>query len=303
MDGISDRAFRQIIKGCCPPDLFFTEFTNVDGLNSVGVENTKDRLIHPKTENNLIAQLWGLKPENFYKTARAISNQKYGQFLGIDLNMGCPDKTVTKNGACSALINNRELAKEIIEQTKKGLSKGLTISVKTRLGYNQVDLTWIEFLLNQKLDYLIIHARTKKELSKVPAHYQYFTDIIKLRDKINIQTKIIANGDILNYRQGIDLAKKYNLDGIMIGRGLFQDPFAFSPISPWTKYSVNQKIELFKKHINLFEKYWEGKKPIVLLNKFCKIYISNFSGSKDIRQDLMESKSVTELKTKLDKLL
>ncbi len=303
MDGITDRVFRQIIKTCYPPDLFFTEFTNVDGLNSSAEEIIKDRLIHQENESNLVAQLWGLKPENFYKTAKNISNQRYGKFVGIDLNMGCPDKTVTKNGACSALINNRELAKEIIKQTKKGMNKDLSISVKTRLGYNQVDLSWIEFLLSQKIDYLTIHARTKKEMSKVPAHYQYFADIIKLRDKIYKKTKIIANGDILNYKQGINLIKKYKLDGVMIGRGILQDPFGFSPNSPWESYATNQKIKLFQKHINLFEKYWKDKKPIVLLNKFCKVYINNFDGAKDIRLNLMKSNTSTELKSNLKKIL
>src|ERR1700722_1615521 len=167
MDDVTDTVFRQVIASLAPPDLFFTEFTNVDGLQSPGRDKVKLKLQHTNDEQPLIAQLWGVNPDNFNKSAQEIVKGVYGQFAGIDLNMGCPVKDIIKNGACSALMNNRELAAEIIKATKDGSDGKLPISVKTRLGFKEVDLSWHEFLLNQGLDMLIVHGRTKSEMSKV----------------------------------------------------------------------------------------------------------------------------------------
>src|SRR5690606_23746759 len=153
-------------------------------------------------------------------------------FVGIDLNMGCPAKSEVQNGACSALIKNRPLAEEIIRATKKGAGS-LPVSVKTRLGFSEVDLTWLEFLLGFDLDILTVHGRTRKEMSKVPAHWDLIGEVRKIRDRLGKTTKIIGNGDVLTREQGEELAGRYGLDGIMIGRGVFQDPYVFSQGSPW----------------------------------------------------------------------
>jgi tRNA-dihydrouridine synthase len=158
MDDVTDTVFRQIVAGCAPPDLYFTEFVNVDGLQSPGRPKLMKKLRFSAAEQPLIAQIWGKEPENFRKTAAELVDMG---FAGVDLNMGCPEKTVVKNGCCSALINNPELAAEIIQATKEGVAGRVPVSVKTRIGFNTIDLTWIEFLLGQGLDMLTIHGRTR----------------------------------------------------------------------------------------------------------------------------------------------
>src|SRR4051812_4263303 len=224
MDDVTDTVFRQIIAGCAKPDLFFTEFVNVDGLQSPGREHLLHKLKLEDKEKPIIAQLWGLNPENFYKTTKDLIEMGYS---GVDLNMGCPVKTVIKNGACAALINNRELAGEIIDATKEAAGDTLPVSVKTRVGFTTVDTGWIEYLLNKKiLNMLSIHGRTAKQLSAVPADWTLIGRAAELRNSLSPSTLIVGNGDVMNRAQGEALAKKYKLDGAMIGRGIFHDPFA-----------------------------------------------------------------------------
>src|SRR6266705_1083492 len=165
MDDVTDSVFRQIVAACSPPDLFFTEFVNVDGLQSAGRERLLKRIQFTPSEQPLVAQIWGKKPENYRKTAKELVELG---FAGIDINMGCPDKTVVTNGCCSALINNRELALEIIRATQEGADGKVPVSVKTRLGFNEVDLSWHELLLQQNLSMLSVHGRTRKHMSAVP---------------------------------------------------------------------------------------------------------------------------------------
>lgn len=296
MDDVTDTVFRQLIATTAPPDLFFTEFVNVDALQSAGRQATLTRLQYETTEKPLIAQIWGKTPENYFKSAKDIAEMG---FDGVDINMGCPAKDVCANGCCSALINNRELALEIIQATKEG-SGSLPVSVKTRLGFNEIDYSWHELLLKQKLNALSIHGRTKKQMSKVPADWAAIGHIRKLRDAISPATKIIGNGDVITRQQGEALAAQYKLDGVMLGRGIFTDPFVFDKESPWQTMSAEQKKQLYTKHVKLFAKTWKNnEKPVVVLNKFCKIYINGFDGAKEMREKLMAAKSTDEL---LDKL-
>lgn len=293
MDDVTDTVFRQIIADCSPPDLFMTEFVNVDGLQSPGRDKLLKKLQFTKNERPIVAQIWGKIPQNFYQTAKELVEMG---FDGIDINMGCPDKTVIKNGCCVALVDNRDLAGEIIKAVKKGANGKIPVSVKTRLGLNEVDLSWHEFLLSQKLDALIIHGRTAKQMSSVPANWDLIGEVRKLRDKLATETLVIGNGDVMSRQQGLDLAKKYQLDGVMIGRGLFNDPFAFAQNSPWPQYTPSQKLDLYKKHVELFAKTWaEGERKIYTLNKFCKIYVNGFDGAKELRESLMKAASAEEL--------
>lgn len=293
MDDVTDTVFRRLVAGCAPPDLYFTEFVNVDGLQSPGRTALLKKLQFTAGERPLIAQIWGKVPENYHKTAQELVAMG---FDGIDINMGCPVKTVIKNGCCSALIDNRELAQEIIAATKQGAAGRLAVSVKTRLGLREIDLTWHEFLLAQGLDALTIHGRTVKHMSDVPADWDTIAKIRELRDKIFPKTKIIGNGDVLTRRQGLALTGKQGVDGVMIGRGVFQDPFVFAEDSPWADYSKAQKIALYKKHIELFAATWEhDARPVRTLNRFCKIYISGFDDAKELREQLMAARNTTEL--------
>ncbi len=293
MDDVTDTVFRQTVADCARPDLFFTEFVNVDGLQSPGREKLIKKLRFTNKEQPLIAQIWGKDPENYYKTAQELVDMG---FAGIDINMGCPDRAVLKNGCCSALINNRELAAKIIRATQAGSAGRAPVSVKTRLGFNSVDLTWPEFLLRQNLNMLTIHGRTAKQLSEVPASWDLIGQVRELRDRLTPGTLIIGNGDVLNRDQGLALAEQYKVDGIMIGRGVFHDPFVFSGHSPWADSNKTQRVELFAKHVKLFAKTWKNnERNVATLNKFCKIYINNFDGAKELREQLMQAKNPGEL--------
>jgi tRNA-dihydrouridine synthase len=220
---------------------------------------------------------------------------------GIDLNFGCPDKNVVRNGACSAFIlpENRAAALEIIQATKAGAGT-LPVSVKTRLGFDKVDLSWHELLLQQDIRALTIHGRTKKQMSKVPADWDVIADIRARRDKLAPHTRIIGNGDVESRTQGLALAEKHQLDGIMIGRGVFHDPFVFADSSPWDGYSKLQRIELYRRHVELFAATWQpGERKIHTLNKFCKIYINGFDGAKELREQLMNAQNIDGLLTTL----
>lgn len=292
MDDVTDSVFRRMVASTAAPDLYFTEFVNVDGLQSPGRQHLLKKLQHTAAERPLVAQLWGKNPENFRKTAAELADMG---FAGVDLNMGCPAKSEVNNGTCSALIQNRSLAVEIIKATQEGAGS-LPVSVKTRLGFSAVDMTWPELLLQQKLSMVTIHGRTRKEMSKVPAHWDLIGQVREIRDSLMLNTLIVGNGDVRDRQHGMELAKTHKLDGIMIGRGIFTDPFAFAANSPWDNYDREQRIAIFKHHVELFAETWQhNERPIHTLNKFCKIYISGFDGAKEMREQLMNATSTDEL--------
>jgi tRNA-dihydrouridine synthase len=293
MDDVTDTVFRQIVGSCAAPDLYFTEFVNVDGLQSPGRPKLLKRLAYTQQEQPLIAQIWGINPDNFYKTAQELVTMGYA---GIDLNMGCPDKTVVKNGACSALITNPDLAVETIKATQAGAAGKIPVSVKTRLGFNVVDFSWHELLLRQNLQMLTVHGRTRSEMSKVPAHWDDIGHIRELRDEIAPGTLLVGNGDVTSYQQAHTLAAHYKLDGIMIGRGIFGDPFVFAQHNPWPDHTPEQRITLYQRHVQLFASTWKnGERPVPTLNKFCKVYINGFDGAKELREKLMAARTTEEL--------
>lgn len=297
MDDVTDTVFRRIVASCAKPDLFFTEFVNVDGLQSPGREKLLPRLALIDEPYPVVAQIWGKNPDNFYKTTKDIVRMG---FAGVDINFGCPDRTVVRNNTCSAMIKpeNRDLAVEIIKAVQKGAAGKIPVSVKTRLGFDRVDNSWHELLLQQKLDMLSIHVRTVKEMSKVPAHWDELKAIVELRDKISPSTKIIINGDIPNYSKGLEVIKSTGADGAMIGRGIFADPYAFAKKSPWPEMTRNEKLSLFKKHIELFAKTWtHGERRFETIKKFVKIYTCGIEDASELRDKIMHCTSPDELLT------
>lgn len=312
MDDVTDTVFRQIVLSTAAPDLFFTEFVNVDGLMSPGRGKLLKKLRFVSEERSLIAQLWGLKPENFRSVAEQIADGTIARelglpagcnFVGVDLNMGCPAKSEVQNGACSALIRteNRQLASDIIEATREGLGGRLPLSVKTRLGFNEVDMSWFEFLLGKDLAMLTVHGRTRKEMSKVPARWNLIGEVAKLRDKLAPQTLLVGNGDVMDRAQGEELAAQYGLDGIMIGRGIFHDPYAFAKNSPWEAKTKAERLALYHRQVALFAETWQDReRNIKTLNRFCKVYINGFDGAKELREQLMAAEDTTALLTLLD---
>lgn len=294
MDDVTDTVFRRLLAEYCePPDIFFTEFVNVDALQSAGRTSALRRLKFTSSERPLIAQIWGKQPENFYKTASELVEMG---FSGVDINMGCPDKSVVKNGCGGGMIQYPERALEVINATRDGLAGKLPLSVKTRIGFSSYDPAWIEELLKQKLNMLSIHFRTVKEMSKVPAHWELAPQIVALKNELSPDTLLVGNGDVASYEQAVSYAEKYSIDGVMIGRGVFHDPFVFKESSPWENMSPSSKLDLFKSHVTLFESSWRpGEKPLAPLNKFCKIYINGFASAKEYREKLMSCISTEEL--------
>ncbi len=306
MEGGTDTVFRQIVISCGKPDVVFTEFTNVEGLLSKGKDEVGKRLVYSQSEHPIVAQIWGNHPEAFYSAAKLIAGMG---FDGIDINMGCPERSVVAHGSCAALIQNPALAAQIIKATKKGAGS-LPVSVKTRIGFETIETEeWIGFLFSQNLDALTVHFRTQKEMSLVPAHWEEAEKIVKLRNKISPSTIIIGNGDVESKVQGRQLAEKYGLDGIMIGRGAFHSPYVFNEAIDFEKQTMEEKIKLLKRHLNLFEETWKNIHPISEysyakryppLKRYFKIYLQGFAGASQLRERLMFTKNIEEARKILE---
>lgn len=295
MEDVTDTVFRQMIIRAGRPDVFFTEFTNADGMCSRGKDKVGKRLIYSKNEHPIVAQLWGSKPENFKKTAELIKEMG---FDGIDINMGCPEKSVIKKGLGGALIDNQPLAKEIILATKEGAGQ-LPISIKTRIGVKKIQTEeWIKFLLEFNLDCLTVHGRTVAEMSESPTHWDEIGKVVKLRNSLKSKTLIVGNGDIKSYEEAMEKVKKYDLDGIMIGRGIFNNLWIYNKNVDPAKISYKEKIKFLIKHIELFEKTWgnppAGRKNYSLMKKFYRIYISGMPDAHNVRMKLMELKTAKD---------
>lgn len=301
MDDVTDSAFRRLVSEVAKPDLFFTEFANVDGLFSAGNKTVMRKLFFTPEERPLIAQIWGNKPENYEKAAKLIVEMG---FDGIDINMGCPERSVMKKGSCAALINNPELAKKIIDAVKKGADGKIPVSVKTRIGTNKiVTPEWVGFLLEQDLDAITIHGRTAKEMSAVPAHWDEIGKAVKLRNSKNKQTLVIGNGDVRSLSEAKEKVDRYGVDGVMIGRGIFENIWVFDPaVNPET-VSTKNRMKLLFRHMELFEETWKGQKNFHILKKFFKIYVKSFDGASDLRVQLMETKNPEEVKKILSEFL
>ncbi len=287
MEGVTDIMFRQIVATAGRPDLFFTEFTNVSSYASEkGRHNALERLKIAPTDAPIIAQIWGKNPEHFATTAEALEGLG---FSGIDLNFGCPDKNVNRTGGGATMIKTPDLAVECFRNAKTHTN--LPVSIKTRLGWadhNEYQ-TWLPTLLAEHPAALTVHLRTKKEMSKVPAHYELIPEIIKLRNEISPETKLVINGDIKNRAHALELHAKYpEIDGFMIGRGVFQNPYCFTDHTP----TQEELMDLLNLHLSLYEKYnFHSYEP---LKHFFKIYINNFPGASDLRAKLMETHSIKE---------
>ncbi|MFH2061891.1 MAG: tRNA-dihydrouridine synthase [Candidatus Beckwithbacteria bacterium] len=293
MEGVTDMAFRQLLVDIGKPDLMFTEFVNVHSIFSHDQISYRQYLDYQPKEKPLIAQLWGLIPELFESSATLIANLG---FNGVDLNFGCPEKNVIKKGAGSALINNQELAGKIIKATQKGAANKIPVSVKTRIGFKDIQTKdWISFLLNFKPDALTIHGRTTKELSDVPTHWDEIGKVVKLRDLISPATLIIGNGDVTSIKDALDKVKKYKVDGVMIGRGVFADPFIFKPNKSIKDLSPKEKLNLLAHHLEIFNKVWGETKPIHVIKRFIKIYINGFNHAVNLRIKMMAASTYQEL--------
>ena len=329
MEAVTDVVFRHVVARASAPDIWFSEFTNATGWVHAGQKAIGGRLIKTDGENPIVAQIWGGEPGDMEQLALHCRELGYH---GIDINMGCPAKSAIKSGG-SALIRKPDVAVAAIKAAK---TAGLPVSVKTRLGYTNIDewRDWLTTLLQQDIVNLTIHLRTKKEMSKVPAHFELIPEIITLRDEIAPQTLLTINGDIENREHGLELSNKYpGIDGIMIGRGVFHDPFCFRMEEPLVvelsatsasrvstdAYSIETRreavtdgsvgeeatnlqrarqkelLDLLSYHLDLFDQ-WQPQlgRPYETLKRFFKIYVRDFAGASEMRASLMETKSTDQ---------
>ncbi|MCY1635744.1 tRNA dihydrouridine synthase [Marinifilum sp. D737] len=302
MEDVTDTSFREVVLKSAANgklNLLFSEFTSVEGMcHPVGHEKVKHRLQINESEKKLlkeknvklIAQIWGKDPEKYYKTAQYIANET--NFDGIDINMGCPVKNVVKNGCCSALITQPDLAKEIILATKEATN--LPLSVKTRIGFKEVVTeSWVSHLLQTPIDALTIHGRIQKQMSEGIADWNEIAKAVQLRNELAPHIKLIGNGDVESYQEGLDKCKTYGVDGVMIGRGIFKNPWFFHPEKE--EIEMEEKIDLMLEHTRLFDKTWGNSKNFAILRRFFKIYTNEFRGASSLRNDLMNTRNAKEV--------
>ncbi|PIL94730.1 dihydrouridine synthase [Staphylococcus aureus] len=296
MEDVTDIVFRHVVSEAARPDVFFTEFTNTESFcHPEGIHSVRRRLTFSEDEHPMVAHIWGDKPEQFRETS--IQLAKMG-FKGIDLNMGCPVANVAKKGKGSGLILRPDVAAEIIQATKAG---GLPVSVKTRLGYYEIDewKDWLKHVFEQDIANLSIHLRTRKEMSKVDAHWELIEAIKNLRDEIAPNTLLTINGDIPDRKTGLELAEKYSIDGVMIGRGIFHNPFAFEK-EP-REHTSKELLDLLRLHLSLFNKYEKDEiRQFKSLRRFFKIYVRGIRGASELRHQLMNTQSIAEARALLD---
>lgn len=297
MEAVTDVVFRHVVARAARPDVMFTEFTNTNSWCSPrGQHSTKGRLTFTADEQPIVAHIWGNVPEYYAEMAKGMAEMG---FSGIDINMGCPAPNVAPKGSGSGLINHPETAAAIIAAAKQG---GLPVSVKTRLGYTRLDEMheWITHLLRQDIVNLTVHLRTRKEMSKVDAHYELIDDIIKLRDDIAPQTLITINGDIRDRQHGLQLIAEHpGVNGVMIGRGVFHNPFAFQHEA--RAHTRQELIGLLRYQLDLYDEYHaQTRRPYETLKRYFKIYIRDFDGASELRDKLMHTKTTTDARNILN---
>ncbi len=276
----------------------WTEFVSCDGLCSNGRKVLLRDLEFHRSERPILAQFFGSNPENFYKSAKLA--KKLG-FDGIDINMGCPDRGIMKQGGGANLMNDPKLAQEIIRRTKRGAGN-LPVSVKTRVGFNEISLEkWLPYLLEMDLAAITIHGRTKKEMSAVPAHWDVIAEAVKMRNESGKETLILGNGDVRSLQDAQEKYNKYGVDGVMIGRAVFGRPWFFNQTKGYVPLKASLKIAL--EHTLLFEKLFKGKKSFETMKKHYRSYVSGFGNSKNIKLELMMLKDLDSGKKYLRKLI
>lgn len=255
----------------------------------------RGRLTFTEDEQPIVAHIWGDKPDHFREMSIGMAEMG---FKGIDLNMGCPVPNVATKGKGSGLIQRPEIAAEIIQAAKAG---GIPVSVKTRLGYSEIDewRDWLRHVFEQDIANLSIHLRTRREMSKVDAHWELIGEIKKLRDEIAPDTLLTINGDIPDRKTGLELAEKYGIDGVMIGRGIFHNPYAFEK-EP-REHTSEELLGLLRLHLDLFDQYTENEpRQFKPLRRFFKIYVRGIRGASELRHQLMSTNTTDDARKLLD---
>lgn len=294
MEGITDTVFRQVLCEIGKPDLFFTEFLNVEGFCSKGREKVSHRLMFRDIERPIVVQLWGNVPEYYVETIKYLKELNPD---GIDINMGCSVRDVLSGGRGSALINDKVLASEIIDAVK-GSAGGIPVSVKTRIGFEKIETEeWIGFLLGKNLDMITVHGRLSREGYSTLSRWDEIAKSVKLRNEISPNTVVLGNGDVKNRKQAEEYIERYGVDGVLIGRAILNNPWLFSEDlkKQQDNISKEERIATLLRHLEIFEKEKGDIDIFSSQKKYIKAYISNFSLATDLRLKYMSLNSAQEV--------
>lgn len=303
MADVTDASFRRIIAKYSKvpagtPYVTWTEFVSADGLALAPEEGRKKLmadLIYSDTERPIVAQFFGSRPENMEKAA-ALAREL--GFDGVDINMGCPDKSIEKQGAGSAHIKNPALAQEVIAAAKRG-AQHLPVSVKTRLGYNKDELDeWLPKVLAAEPAVVTVHARTRKELSLVPARWERVKRAVEIRNELGSKTLILGNGDVRDVPDALQKIAETGADGAMLGRAIFGNPWLFAPATP----DLPERLRVMVEHTKLFEELLPHK-SFSIMKKHYKAYVHGFDGAAELRAELMHAPDSTAIAQLVDKWL
>jgi len=300
MADVTDAAFRRVISKYGRPDVFWTEFVSADGLVRAPEEGKKKLLKDlefSEGEHPIVAQIFSGKPEMIREAAKICLDLG---FDGVDLNMGCPDRSIEKQGAGASLCKTPEIAKELILAAKVGVKNKIPVSAKIRLGYNKDELeTWLPNLLSVEPALVTLHARTRKEMSKVPARWERIKRAVEIRNELGSKTLISGNGDALNLEDARKKAEETGADGVMLGRAIFGNPWLFSERIP----SPEERLRVLIEHTKIFEELLGGIKSFALMKKHFKSYLLGIENSKDLRLELMEAENAREVEEKINNFL
>ncbi|MBA3550676.1 tRNA-dihydrouridine synthase [Patescibacteria group bacterium] len=295
MANVTDAAFRRIFAKYGKPDVIWTEFVSADGLVLAHEEGKKKLLrdlLYSEAERPIVAQFFTSNPENMKKAA-ALAREL--GFDGIDINMGCPDKSIEKQGAGAALIKNPKRAREVLRAAIEGAGD-LPVSVKTRIGYNKIELeTWLPELLAENPAAITIHARTRKEMSKVPAQWEWVKRAVEIRNEMKSETFILGNGDVFDLEDAHKKVEATGADGAMLGRAIFGNPYVFNKEVKMNDLPINDRLTIMLEHTKLFDELLGDIKSFAIMKKHYKAYVNGFSGASELRAELMNTNTYKEV--------
>ncbi len=290
MEDVTDAAFRRLIASYGKPHVMFTEFTSADGLmlaDADGQKRLRKKLLFSDAERPIVAQLFSSIPKRMETAARLVAELG---FDGVDINMGCPDRAVEKSGCGAALMKTPAKARELIRAAQES---GIPVSVKTRIGYDTDELdTWLPELLAESPAAVTIHARTRTEMSDVPARWDVIQRAVAIRDRARVHTLILGNGDVQNLTDARQKAAATGCDGVMLGRAIYGNPWLFADREDLP--TPLERIQALNQHLRLFDELLTSTTSYAVMKKHFKAYISGWDGAKELRIKLMATGSVAE---------
>jgi nifR3 family TIM-barrel protein len=307
MEDVTDTVLRELLLGTADPGclhVVMTEFVSTDGLlhrkgrrrviHRLRVTDSERQLLKEKGVR-IVAQIWGNTPENYQKVIREIAEEM--DFDGIDINMGCPVPKVVRRGCCSGLIGNPSLAREIIHAAREASS--LPVSVKTRIGLKSIATEeWIGQVLETEPAALTIHGRIQKQMSDGMARWDEIGRAARLRDRMGLDLPVIGNGDVASLADARNRCREFGLDGAMIGRGIFNNPWIFQEAQ--RERTREEKLDMLWRHTELFDRTWGNTKNFHILRRYYSIYAKGFPGAAELRANLMRTEGIADVKRLLD---